>query len=424
VRQRNRPTRACERRERSKFLVLVTVTAVIGLALAGCGRDEGGTQATPGITDTAIKIGISVPLSGPVSDAGTAQLGGAKAYYEAINAAGGVKMRDGKTRKIELTSYDDGYEPGRSVQNFRRLVQQDGALAVVGGLGTAQNAAVVPVAKELGVPQVFVASGASLFSAKPTDNPWTIGWQPTYEAEGEALAEAAVALNRPVTVAVIRQNDDLGNAFLNGFNKGIEGSQVKVAGTIQTYEAADAGVDSQITNLAATRAEVLLSAVAVVRLQISALTKARELGWKPVVLLPGFTQGFSTVLKPSGADTYFDQIYSTGFVKIPSDPQWSSDPAVVEFTSRMKQYSPQANANLPNAVWGYATAATFVRALETMNGLTRQDLMNAVRALKADDIPMLLPGLGVDASAAGKSPVNATRLFKFADGRYSQVQPS
>lgn len=413
-------------RQRNSYLVLVTVTAMIGTVLAGCGRDEGGggSQETPGITDSTIKIGISVPLSGPVSDAGTAQLGGAKAYYEAVNAAGGVKMRDGRTRKIELISYDDGYEPGRSVQNFRRLVEQDGVLAVVGGLGTAQNAAVLPVAKELSVPQVYVASGASLFSADPTENPWTIGWQPTYEAEGEALAQAAVDLNRPVTVAVIRQNDDLGNAFLNGFNKGIEGSQVKIAGTIQTYEAADTTVDSQVTNLAATKAEVLLSAVAVVRLQISALTKARELGWKPVVLLPGFTQGVSTVLTPSGADKYFDQIYSTGFVKIPSDPQWSSDPAVAEFRDRMQRYSAQANANLPNAVWGYATAATFVRALETMDGLTRQNLMNAVRTLKADDIPMLLPGVGVDASAAGRSPVNVTRLFKFADGRYGLAAPS
>jgi ABC-type branched-subunit amino acid transport system substrate-binding protein len=406
-------------RQRNNYRVLVAATVVIGLFLAGCGRDEGEPQETPGITDTTIKVGISVPLSGPVSDAGTAQLGGAKAYYEAINAAGGVKMRDGKTRKIELTSYDDGYEPGRSVQNFRKLVEQDGVLAAVGGLGTAQNAAVLPVAKELGVPQAYVASGASLFSVKPTENPWTIGWQPTYEAEGEALAKAAVDLNRPVTVAVIRQNDDLGNAFLNGFNKGIEGSQVTLAGTVQTYEAADTTVDSQITNLAATKAEVLLSAVAVVRLQIAALTKARELGWKPIVLLPGFTQGFSTVLAPSGAATYFDQIYSTGFVKTPSDPQWSSDPAVVEFTARMKQHSAEANANLPNAVWGYATAATFVRALETMDGLTRQDLMDAVRGLKADDIPMLLPGVGVDASATGKSPVNVTLLFKFANGRYS-----
>jgi len=410
-------------RQRNSYRAIVAVTAMLGLVLAGCGRDgDGGPQETPGITDTTIKIGISVPLSGAVSDAGTAQLGGAKAYYEAINAAGGVTLSDGKARQIELVSYDDGYEPGRSVQNFRRLVEQDGVLAVVGGLGTAQNAAVLPVAKELSVPQAYVASGAGLFSVNPTENPWTIGWQPTYEAEGEALAQAAVALDRPVTVAVIRQNDDLGNAFLNGFMRGIEGSEVTILDDVQTYEAADTTVDSQITNLAATNADVLLSAIAVVRLQVNALTKARELGWNPTVLLPGFTQGFSTVLQPSGADTYFDEIYSTGFVKIPSDPQWASDPAVVDFLDRMEQYSPEANANLPNAIWGYATAATFVRALETMDGLTRQDLMDAVRSVQADDIPMLLPGVAVDASAAGAAPVNLTRLFRFADGRYSLAE--
>lgn len=409
-------------RQGSSFRPIVAVTAMLGLILSGCGRDEGGVQETPGITDTTIRIGISVPLSGPVSDAGTAQLGGAKAFYEAVNAAGGVTLSDGKTRTIELIAYDDGYEPGRSAQNFRRLVEQDGVLAVVGGLGTAQNAAVLPVAKDLGVPQVFVASGASMFSTNPTENPWTIGWQPTYESEGEALAQAAVALDRPVTVAVIRQNDDLGNAFLNGFRRGIEGSQVTILDEIQTYEAADTTVDSQITTLAATNADVLLSAVAVVRLQVSALTKARELGWNPIVLLPGFTQGFSTVLQPSGADTFFDEIYSTGFVKIPSDPQWSSDPAVVEFLDRMEQYSPEANANIPNAVWGYATAATFVHALEAMDGLTRQDLMDAVRSLRADDIPMLLPGVSVDATVTDAAPVNITRLFRFVDGRYTLVE--
>jgi branched-chain amino acid transport system substrate-binding protein len=413
-------------RQRNISRVVLSFTAVLGLALAGCGRDQGGTtpQDTPGITDTTVKIGISVPLSGAVSDAGNAQLGGAKAFYSAINAAGGVKMRDGKTRKIDLVSYDDGYEPARSVQNFRKLAQDDKVLACVGSLGTAQNAAVMPVATELGVPQVYVASGASLFSTDRTKNPWTVGWQPTYETEGETLGKAAVALGRPVKVAVIRQNDDLGKAFLNGFTKAIQGSQVTIAGQPQTYEAADATVDSQITNLAATNAEVLLSAVAVIKLQVSALTKARELGWKPIVLLPGFTQGITTVLQPSHADTYFDKIYTTGFVKIPADPQFAADSAVTDFKSRMQQYSPSANANIPNAVWGYATAATLVRALETMDGLSRQALIDAIHKLKADDIPMLLPGVTVDGSAAGAAPVNVTRLFQFGQGKYSLASSS
>jgi branched-chain amino acid transport system substrate-binding protein len=327
-------------------------------------------------------------------------------------------MRDGKTRKIELISYDDGYEPGRSVQNFRKLVDQDKVLACVGALGTAQNGAVMPVATQLGVPQIYVASGASSFSVDRQKNPWTIGWQPTYEAEGEALAKAAVALGRPVKVAVIRQNDDLGNAFLNGFTKGIQGSQVTIAER-QTYEPTDTTVDSQVTNAAASRADVLLSAIAVIRLQASALTKVRQLGWRPIVLLPGFTSGISTILKPSGADTYFDQLYTTGFVKMPSDPQWSSDPAVRAYLERMKQYSSSADVNIPNAVWGYATAATMVRTLESMTDLTRQGVMDAIRKLQADDIPMLLPSVGVNGTVQGSAPVNVTRLVQFANGQWS-----
>jgi ABC-type branched-subunit amino acid transport system substrate-binding protein len=407
-------------RHRHGSHALLAAFAAIALAVTGCGRDRGGegSEQAPGITDDTVKLGISLPLSGPVSDAGQAQLGGAKAFYEAINAAGGVKMRDGKTRRIQLVYYDDGYEAARSVQNFRRLADQDRVLAHVGALGTAQNAAVMPIATQQRVPQIYVASGASLFSADQQKNAWTVGWQPTYETEGEALAKAVVDLGRPVKVAVIRQNDDLGTAFLNGFTKGIQGSQVTLLDP-QTYEPTDTTVDSQMTNLAASRAEVLLSAVAVIRLQASALTKVRQLGWKPIVLLPAFTSGVSTILKPSGAEAYFDQLYSTGFVKAPSDPQWSADPAVREFLDRMKQYSPEADANIPNAAWGYATAATMVRTLETMTDMSRQGVMDAVRRLQASDIPMLLPGVTVNGSAAGSSPVTVTRLLRFADGRWS-----
>jgi branched-chain amino acid transport system substrate-binding protein len=404
---------------------LLALLAALALALAGCGREEsgGGGQNAPGITDDTVKLGISLPLSGPVSDAGQAQLGGARAYYEAVNAAGGVKMQDGKTRKIQLVYYDDAYEPARSVQNFRKLVDQDRVFAYVGPLGTAQNRAVMPVANQQGVPQIYVASGASLFSRDQSKNKWTIGWQPTYETEGEALAKAVVGMGKPVKVAVIRQNDDLGKAFLNGFNKGIAGSQVSIVAQ-QTYEPTDTTLDSQVTNAAASKADALLSAVSVIRLQASALTKVRQLGWKPAVLLPGFTSGASTVLKPSGADKYFSQLYTTSFVKAPSDPQWASDQAVTEFRQRMQQYSPKADPNIPNAAWGYATAATLVKTLEAMTDVSRQGLMDAVHKLQADDIPMLLPGLRVDGSAQDTSPISATRLLQFSGGKWGLAPSS
>lgn len=406
-------------RQRHTAHALIALATVLALALAGCGRDKtGGAGASaPGINDTTVKLGISVPLSGPVSDAGEAQLGGAKAYYEAVNADGGVKMRDGKTRKVQLVSYDDAYEPARSVQNFRKLVDQDQVLAYVGSLGTAQNAAVMPVANQQSVPQIYIATGASLFSADQQKNRWTIGWQPTYETEGQTLAKAVVDLGRPLKVAIIQQNDDLGKAFVNGFNKGIEGSQVKVV-TTQTYEPTDTTVDSQATNAAATKADVLFSAVAVNRLQASALTKIRQLGWKPIVLLPAVTSSPGAILAPSGADKYFGQLYSTGFVKAPSDPQWASDATVADYTQRMKQYSPNVDPNLPNAVWGYATAATMIKTLESMTGLTRQALMDSVHKLRADDVPMLLPAVTIDGTAPASSPVSTTRLLRFDGGAW------
>jgi branched-chain amino acid transport system substrate-binding protein len=393
---------------------------LLTLVLAGCGREQtsdGGAQIAPGISGTTVRLGMSVPLSGPVSDAGQAQLGGAKAYYDAINAAGGVRMADGKTRKIQLIYYDDAYEPARAVQNFRKLVDQDKVLAYVGALGTPQNAAVMPIANQQGVPQVYIASGASLFSANQQKNKWTIGWQPTYEAEGEALAKAVVSTGRPIRAAVIRQNDDLGKAFLSGFNRGIQGSQVTIVAS-QTYEATDTTLDSQVTNAAASHAEALLSAVGVTRLQASALTKVRQLGWKPIVLLPGFTSGIGNILKPSGADKYFDQLYTTGFVKMANDPQWASDPAMLQFLERMRRYSPEADVNIPSAAWGYATAATMIKTLESMTDVTRQGLMDATHKLQADDIPMLLPGVTLDGTKTHTSPLSPTRLLRFNGGKW------
>lgn len=404
---------------------VLVLLAVLALAAAGCRQEQDGGggqgETAPGITDDTVKLGGSFPLSGPVSDAGTAQSGGLKAFYEAVNADGGVKMQDGKTRRIEFVYYDDAYDPGRMVQNFRKLVDQDQVLAFTGALGTATNAAVMPTANQEEVPQVFIASGASLFSANQEENPWTLGWQPTYETEGQTLGELVAGMGKPLRVAVIRQNDDLGEAFLNGFKEGIAGSQVQVAAE-QTYEPTDTTLDSQVTNVAASKSDALLSAVSVNRLQVSALTRVRQLGWKPTLLLPGFTSGVGEVLTPSGADRFFPELYTTGFVKMPNDPQWADDPAVTEYREHVQQYSPDADANLPNAIWGYATADTMVRALEGMTEMTRQGLMDSIRQLQADDVGMLLPGVTLDGSATDAPPVTGVRLLKFGQGRWNLVE--
>lgn len=404
---------------------IIAVIAVLALVAAGCGREDdsggGSGETAPGITDDTVKLGGSFPLSGPVAAPGTAQSGGLTAFFEAVNEAGGVEMQDGKTRQIEYIRYDDAYDPARTVQNFRKLVDQDQILAYVGALGTPTNAAVMPVANEEEVPQVFLATGASMFSANQEESPWTLGWQPTYEQEGELFGELVAGMGRPLTAAVLYQNDDLGQAYLSGFERGIEGSQVEIVAE-QTHERTDSTLDSQITNLAASKPDVLLSAVSVPGLQASALSRMRQVNWKPITLVPVLTATIEDVIVASGADQFFDELYSSNVVKMPDDPQWAEDPAVVEYLERMEQYSPDADPYFANAVWGYATGDTMVRALESMTDMTRQGLMDAIDNLKADDNVMLLPGASLDGSAPDGPPVTGNQLVKFGDGQWNQVE--
>src|SRR4051812_19192937 len=252
------------------------LAAVVGLAACG-GRggsngsgSGGGAASAPGVTASQITLGGSYPLSGPVAANGTAALGGAMAYFDAVNAQGGGKMGDGKTRKIKFVYYDDGYDPAKAAQNYQKLVNQSHVFSLFQTFGTAPNIAIQKNANSAGVPQVFVHAGDALFSDDQKAHPWTIGWQPTYEAEGEAYGKYLAGQNKPLTVAVLRQSDTLGSVYLSGFKQGIQGSKVKIV-KVATYTPADSSVDSQISQLAATHADVLYMAVAVVPLMISGL---------------------------------------------------------------------------------------------------------------------------------------------------------
>src|SRR6266545_4856546 len=411
-----------------KRIVRANVLAIAGvavcMALGSCGRRSesgaGAATAVAGISDDAVKIGASFPLSGPVSNPGNAQLGGLQAYIGAVNDAGGVKMADGKTRKIMLIYYDDAYDPARVQQNYRRLVDVDGVFAVVDTFGTAGNAALMPLATKEGVPQVFVASGASKFSADPAANPWTVGWQPTYESEARMVGKALAARNQPLKVAFLSQNDDLGKAYRKGFDDGIAGSQVTVVAA-QTYEPRDPTLDSQISQLAASKADVLYSAAAIPKLQAGALAKLHELDWTPETYITILTSGLQDVIKPSGVATFLPKVYSAGFVKNADDPQWQNDPAVQTYLERMKKYSPRANAAVPNGVWGYGTGDTLVHALAGMKEPSRQALMDSIRSLKTSEVSILLPGLSIDGTVTGQPPVSGVRLRQLVDGSWKII---
>jgi branched-chain amino acid transport system substrate-binding protein len=403
-------------------LALVAATALL---VAGCGREDsssagGGTAAAdPGITDTVLTIGQSDALSGASAGAGGCNLAGWQAYLGRVNDEGGVKFGDGKTRTVELKSYDDAYDPARAVANLRQM-QADDVFAEAGSLGTPTNIAAMPIATSSKFPQVFVASGSAAFSADQEANPWTIGWQPTYRDEGRNFGEFLAASGKTLTVAVLAQNDQLGKDYTAGLEEGIKGSKVTVVANA-TYEPTDPTVDSQISNLAQSNADILFNAVSVEKLAASALSRAQQVGWKPSVFLASVASSVNNVINP-GNGTAYPAVYSAGFIKRASDPQFADDPTVAQFTQDIEKYAPGVAGNvINNCYWGYATAATFVEALKKMDTPTRQGLMDAIHQVKADDIPLLLEGLTVDATGKDKAPLSVLSIQQFQNGQYSTV---
>ena len=399
--------------------MLLALAAMLAVALSGCGREK--TVSDTGISDDTIKIGGSLPLSGALSANGLAQVGGAQAYYKAINDAGGVQMVDGKKRKIEYIARDDAYDPSKLVLNFRQLVNQDLVFAVVGSFGTPGNLALMPEIEKLKVPNIFMVSGASVFSADPAAHPWSIGWLPTYESEGETFGDFIKTKDKAARVAVLSQNDDVGKAYVRGLEQGLKGSGAEIV-VRQTYEPTDPTVDSQVANLAASKAGWFFSAVNVPRVQASGLKQIQLSGWKPQTFIPTLTSSIPQVIKPSGAGEYFSELRSTTFVKTPSLLAFASDADVVEYLARVKKYSAEIDPNILNAIWGYASAHTMVESLKAMKTLTRKGLMDAVHGLKLSSVPMLLPGIGFDGGQAPKAPITGFRLQTFQDGGWALQQ--
>lgn len=404
------------------------VLAAIGIvAAAGCGRgdtgdtgDTGNTADVPGITDDTITVGATAPLSGPASANGTAAMGGVQAYLEAVNAQGGVELADGKKREIEFVYYDDGYDPSKAVQNYQRLVNQDNVFALLATFGTAPNIAIMNQVNQDQVPQVFVHTGAATFSNDQQANPWTIGWQPTYEAEGEAYGQYLAERDEELTVAVLRQNDDLGKAYVSGFEQGISGSDVRIVAR-QTYESTAPTVDSQMTNLAQSDADVVFLAISIPKLMANALVNIRQSDWDPTPLLISLSSSLGQVIEPADM-TGADNLYSTAFVKGADDPQWQSDTDVQQYLSRMEKYSPDADPRIPNAEWGYGSAATFVTALRQMETVSRQGLMEAIDNLQGGDVPLLLPGVTLDGSAQTEPVIHGFRIQRFRDGKWNLLE--
>ncbi len=363
----------------------------------------------PGVTDTEIKIGQTVPFSGPVSVAGA--VGHASlAYFAAINKAGGINGR-----QIKLISVDDGYSPPKTVESTRRLVEDENVLLMYGSLGTPTNAAVEKYLNQKKVPQLFINTGASRFR-DPKDFPWTMGFVPGYVAEAKAMARFVLETVTAPRIALLYQNDDLGKDFRAGFRAGLGDRADSLIVSEQTYEVTDPTVDSQVINAKASGANVFYFA-GTQKAGAGQIRAVHNLGWSPLHLVCSIA-GTMEALQPAGLENA-EGVISTAYAKDPFDPAWANDPDVKAFMDWAKTFLSQASPH--EAVVTNAYVASFLMAYvleKAKSNLTRENLLNIATHLDHLAVPMLLPGITVSTTPSDYSVINRFQVQRFESGRW------
>ena len=361
-----------------------------------------------GATDTEIKIGQTMPYSGPASAYG--QIGRTEmAYFQKINDEGGINGR-----KIRLISLDDGYSPPKAVEMVRRLVEQDEVLFIYQPLGTPSNSAIHKYMNAKKVPQLFVATGATKW-ADPKDFPWTMGWQPNYQTEGKIYAKDIMTTQPNAKVAVLYQNDDYGKDLLKGLKDGFGDKAGKLIVAEASYEVSDPTVDSQIVSLKGSGADVFIN-VATPKFAALAIRKVYDIGWKPVHYLNNVSASVGSVLVPAGLEKSAGLITSA-YLKDALDAQWANDPGMKEFVAFMAKYAPDAKLSDSLNVYAYSVAQTLVQVLKQCgDDLTRANIMRQAANLKNFQIPLTLPGIKINTSPTDFSPIESLQLQRF-DGR-------
>jgi ABC-type branched-subunit amino acid transport system substrate-binding protein len=368
-----------------------------------------------GATDTEIKIGQTLPFSGPAS--AYASIGKTQAaYFNMINDQGGVNGR-----KINLIQYDDGYSPPKAVEQVRKLVENDEVLFMFQMIGTPSNAAVQKYLNTKKVPQLFAATGASRFS-DPKNFPWTLGFNPNYFVEGRIYGQYVLKEYPNAKVGVLYQNDDLGRDYLNGIKSGLGDKAATMVVAEASYEVSDPTIDSQILKLKSAGADVLFSA-STPKFAAQAIKKNAELGWKPVHILDINATSVGAVMQPAGLDAS-KGVISVNYGKDPLDPTWKDDPGMKKYFEFMAKYYPEGDKNSSFNSYGYGTAQLMVHVLKQCgDDLTRENVMKQATNLKNVQLDLALPGI-VNNSTPNDYRVNKQlQMMRFNGERWEMFGP-
>jgi branched-chain amino acid transport system substrate-binding protein len=358
-----------------------------------------------GVSDSEIRIGNIMPYTGPLAGFGT--IGKAEAaYFDMVNDNGGINGR-----KVRFISYDDSSNPAMAVEQTRKLVETDKVLLMFGSFGTPSNLATRHYLNERTTPQLFVASGNNEW-ANPKAFPWTMGWQPTFRAEGRIYANYIQVAYPERKIAVLWQNDQFGRELFQGLQEGL-GDLARSIVADTTFDLSDSSsLDAQIEVLKNSGAEILVLDVAPA-VAAHALRKTAELDWRPVYFLDNASASIANTLRPAGLQNA-SGVISTSFLKDASDPGWRDDPAMKAWSSFMDKYYPDGDKDDIGAVFGYAAAETLFQVLsQCSNDLSRENVMRQAASLRNYQSSVVLPGITFNTGPADFHPIKQLRLVQF-----------
>jgi branched-chain amino acid transport system substrate-binding protein len=389
---------------------LWTALAAAALVLTA-GHAQAQKAYGPGVTDTEIKLGQSIPYSGPLSSYGI--IGKAQqAYFKMLNDQGGINGR-----KINLISVDDGYSPPKTLEMTRRLVEQDEVLAIYGTIGTPTNAVIHKYMNAKKVPHLMVATGGTKWN-DPTNFPWTMAWQPSYHAEARVFAEHILKTIPNAKVAVLYQNDDFGKDLYNGFKHGLGDKLKQVVVADASYETSDPTVDSQMVALKASGANVFVN-MASPKAAALAIRKAHDMGWKlSAHYLASISSTAGSVLKPAGLEASTGLI-SVQWLKDALDQQWADDAGMKSYLAFVKQYMPDNDPGDTAITSGVTSASVMAQIIrQAGDNLTRENLMRQAANLKDVTAPLLMPGIKVNTGPTDFGMVESLQLARFDGTRW------
>jgi branched-chain amino acid transport system substrate-binding protein len=380
--------------------VFAIMTSGIAARPAAAAKNYG-----PGASDTEIKIGQTMPYSGPVSAYGV-QGRCQMAYFKMLNEQGGINGR-----KLTLISLDDAYSPPKTVEQTRKLIEQEEVLFLFNCLGTPTNAAVQKYLNAKQVPSLFVSSGASRWG-DPAHFPWTMGWAPTYRAEGSVYGKYILKNIPDAKIAVVYQNDDFGKDFLNGFKDGLGEAGRKLIVKEVTYETSDATMDSQVVTLQSSGADVFFN-IATSKFAAQIIRKLADMNWHPTHFLNSTANSIAATLVPAGLDKSVGLISSV-YIKDINDPAYAGAEDVKFYLDFMKKNIPDGDVNDGGYAYALAVATTLVQVLKQCgDDLSRENVMRQAANLQALEVPMLVPGIKIDTSSTRYNPINQEQMAKF-----------